>query len=330
MKKNIYILSSGELRKKDKTLLFISNKEKRYFPIENIQEIFIMGNIKMNLNVIELFSYKNIPAHFFSYYNRYIGSFYPLEKNFNSQVLVEQLSAYLNRDIKMSIAKYIIQKGIGNILQNLYLYKKSGKMMKSLMMIKAFRNKIEDCNDEKQIMAYEGMIRRIYYSQFNYIMHNENFYFSKRTKRPPKDPINALISFGNSLLYTDVLNEIFKTHLDPRIGFIHSSNDRKFTLNLDIAEIFKPLIVDRLIFSLVNRKQIQFKHFEPHGSGIYLNKDGVKIFIEAYDNKLNKITTSGEENIENSYRTKIRKECYILEKMFHEYKLKEKEVSTCS
>lgn len=333
MKKVIYILHSGELKKKDKTLLLLYDNKKRYFPIESIQELYIMGNIKLNSNVIELLSYKNIPTHFFNYHGRYIGSFYPLEKNFNSNVLVEQLYAHLNKKIKTEIAKSIISKAVSTILQNLYLYenKNSKDRIKSMMMIKAYRNKISNCDSIKQIMAYEGIIRKIYYRQFNYIINNDYFYFSHRTRRPPKDPINALISFGNSILYTDVLNEIFKTHLDPRIGFLHESNNRKFTLNLDIAEIFKPLIVDRTIFSLVNKGQIQFKHFENHKNGIFLSQEGIRIFLSTYNKRIGKVVNdSRTENIENSYRTMIRKECYRLEELFHKLKQNTRWVQLCS
>ncbi|MCD6398527.1 MAG: CRISPR-associated endonuclease Cas1, partial [Candidatus Aenigmarchaeota archaeon] len=133
------------------------------------------------------------------------------------------------------------------------------------------------------------------------------------------------------ILYTDVLNEIFKTHLDPRIGFLHTSNNRKFTLNLDIAEIFKPLIVDRTIFSLVNKGQIQFKHFENHKNGIFLSQEGIRIFLSTYDKRIGKVVNdSRTENIENSYRTMIRKECYRLEELFHKLKQNTRWVQLCS
>ena len=87
-------------------------------------------------------------------------------------------------------------------------------------------------------MAIEGNIRDIYYDGFDKIINDELFEFKRRTKRPPLNRLNSLISFGNSLLYTCVLREIYKTHLDPRIGYLHTTNNRRFTLNLDVAENF--------------------------------------------------------------------------------------------
>lgn len=102
----------------------------------------------------------------------------------------------------------------------------------------------------------------------------------------PKDPqnneLNTLISFGKSLLYTTVLSEIYKTHLDPTIAYLHTTNNRRFTLNLDIAEIFKPIIVDRLIFTLINRRKIKPSDLHQITGGISMkeNVKGVAMLID--------------------------------------------------
>jgi len=129
-------------------------------------------------------------------------------------------------------------------------------------------------------MAIEGDGRKEYYQSFNVIIEDPTFRFESREKRPPKHNLDALISFGNSLLYVTVLAEIYKTHLDPRIGFLHSTNFRKFSLNLDVAEIFKPIIVDRVIFTLINKKMIDSRHFIREMNGIYLNDRGRAEFVK--------------------------------------------------
>ena len=101
-------------------------------------------------------------------------------------------------------------------------------------------------------MLVEARARELYYRMINEIISNEDFHFTIRTKRPPKDPINALISFENVYLYNRIATEINKTSLDIRIGFVHFTTNRSQSLNLDLADIFKPIIVDRVIFSLIN------------------------------------------------------------------------------
>jgi CRISPR-associated protein Cas1 len=113
-----------------------------------------------------------------------------------------------------------------------------------------------------------------------------------------------------------VLSEIYKTHLDPRIGFLHTTNFRKFTLNLDVAEIFKPLIIDRLIFSVIDKKMITKDDFDNQVGGLLLKEKGKRVFVEELDKKLE--TTIKHKNLGRnvSYRQLVRLELYKLEKHF--------------
>jgi CRISPR-associated protein Cas1 len=146
------------------------------------------------------------------------------------------------------------------------------------------------------------------------ILNDEDYYFDKRTKRPPKSRINSLISYGNSLLYTIILSEIYKTHLDPRIGFLHATNFRRFTLNLDVAEIFKPIIIDRIIFTLINKKILNATHFLKEIDRTYLNDKGAQIFVRYLEDKLKTTIKHKSLNRKVSYRRIIRMELYKIEK----------------
>ena len=165
-------------------------------------------------------------------------------------------------------------------------------------------------------MAIEGQIKQTYYKGFNHIIEDDDFRFTERNKRPPKDFINALISFSNSLIYTYCLSEIYQTHLDPKIGYLHSTNFRSFTLNLDIAEIFKPVIGDRAIFALVNKKIITPCDFEKSLNGTVLNDKGKKKFLSFLEERLKQTIKHSTINKQVSYRTIIRLELYKLEKHF--------------
>ncbi len=175
-------------------------------------------------------------------------------------------------------------------------------------------DKLDINMDIEQMMAIEGNIREGYYGAFDDILENSTFSFDVRSKRPPQNKINSLISFGNSLLYTTVLSEIYNTHLDPRIGYLHSTNNRRFTLNLDVAEIFKPIIVDRIIFTLIGKKMIQAKHFNKSLNSVLLNEEGMKIFISLYEEKLQSVFMHNELERNVSYRRLIRMELYKIEK----------------
>ena len=151
-----------------------------------------------------------------------------------------------------------------------------------------------------------------FYSMFQYFI-NEDFVLNKRVKRPPDNPINALISFGNTLLYTKTISAIYRTHLDQRISFLHEPSEGRFSLSLDISEVFKPIIVYKTIFDLVNNKRIQVaKHFEKSLNYCILNEEGREIFIEAFENRIETTFLHTKLNRKISYRTAIKLDCYKL------------------
>jgi CRISPR-associated protein Cas1 len=166
----------------------------------------------------------------------------------------------------------------------------------------------------EELMAVEGHARERYYSAFDIILDNPDFPFEKRSKRPPLNRLNALISFGNSICYVTVLSEIYKTYLDPRIGYLHATNFRSFSLNLDIAEIFKPIMVDRLIFTLINKKMLTKKDFDKHTDGILLSESGRRTFITELDNRMKTTVNHRHLGKSVSYRRLIRLELYKLQK----------------
>ena len=131
-------------------------------------------------------------------------------------------------------------------------------------------------------------------------------------KRPPDNQINALISFANSMVYTTVLGEIYKTQLNPLVSFLHEPGTKRFSLSLDLAEIFKPLLADRIIFTLLNRKQLTDKHFTKKGRVCWLSEDGRKLFVRQFDERLNETIKHRRLGRNVSYRRLIRLECYKL------------------
>lgn len=318
MKKTFYIFSSGKLERRENTLAIETEAGRKIIPINAVSEIKVFGELDLNKSTLEFLTKNQIPIHFFNHYGYYIGSFYPRETVNSGLITLKQAEYYLDEEKRMFLAKSFVIGAVNNILKNLEYYKRRGKDLgKVVETIEKEADKLKNVNTVPLVMQIEGEIRKIYYGSFNTILNSEEFFMDKRTKRPPENPINALISFGNSLLYTTILSEIYRTHLDPRIGYLHETNRRSFTLNLDISEVFKPVIVDRVIFNLVNKGQIKLKHFEEDIGFSYLNEKGKKIFIKDFEEKLS--TTIKYKNLGKvSYRKIIRLECYKLYKHFLE------------
>lgn len=244
-----------------------------------------------------------------------MGTFYPREHLNSGYVILNQAKYYLDYDKRLDLAKRIINTAIYNIIVVLRYYKNRGiELEEEINNIEYKQYSIDTLESIEELMAIEGNIRETYYKTFAKIIKNKEFEFTVRSRRPPLDKINALISFGNSLMYSTVLGEIYETHLDPRIGYLHSTNMRRFTLNLDVAEIFKPIIVDRIIFSLLNRKVITEKDFEKNFNGILLTDKGKMKFLKEYNDKLYSTIKHRKLNRNVSYKRLIRMELYKIQK----------------
>lgn len=320
MKKTLYITKNGEFKRKDNTLYFIdTNGNKKFIPVEDTNDIFVLSEVNLNTKLLDFLSQKRICVHFFNYYGYYTGTFYPREHLNSGHVILKQSEYYLNKDKRLDLAKRFVSGAITQMKQVLKYYEKRKK--DNLLLRNAIEDlstiiiKIHDVTEIVDLMSYEGHAREKYYACFDEILNNKDFEFEKRSKRPPLNRLNALISFGNSLCYTMILSEIYKTYLDPRIGFLHSTNFRKFSLNLDIAEIFKPIMVDRLIFTLINKKMITKNEFDhEHGGGVLLNEKGKRTFIEQMELRLRTTINHRHLGRNVTYRNLYRLELYKLQK----------------
>jgi len=315
MAKTVYIFSNGILSRKGNTLCFKSEEGKRFLPVEDVQEILVFGEVDVNKRLLEFLSQNEIILHYFSYYEYYMGSFYPREHYNSGYLILKQAEHYLDEERRISLARKFVAGALQNMLQVLNYYHKRGAPLSAVIeKLKTAEENINHPSDISELMALEGNSREEYYKAFDLIINNSDFVFEKRSRRPPKNNLNTLLSFGNSLLYTTVLSEIYKTHLDPRIGYLHATNFRRFTLNLDLAEIFKPLLIDRLIFSLLDKKVVKADAFEKKTEGILLKEKGKKRIVDEYDKRLKTTISHRKLSRKISYRQMIRMEAYKLEK----------------
>ena len=315
MKKVLYIFNDGEIKRKDNTLLLETEDGKKYIPIEDINDIFVFGEVSLNKSLLEYISQKEILMHFFNYYGYYTGTYYPREHLNSGYMILKQAEHYLNENKRLSIASKFVEGSSSNILNVIRYYNNRGRNLEVVEKeIVSLQGRINSCSNVNELMGIEGNIRDTYYKGFDEIVQNSDFVFENRTRRPPQNELNALISFGNSLLYVLVLGEIYKTHLDPRIGFLHTTNYRRFTLNLDVAEIFKPIIIDRIIFTLVGKRMITKNDFVEDLGGILLKEKGRKIFVQEFDKRLATTIQHRDLGRSVSYRRLIRMELYKLEK----------------
>lgn len=313
MNKNRYVFSNGRLKRKDSTIYYIDlENNKKYFPIEQLDSVHIFGEVDFNSSFFLLMNQHNIFVHFYNFYGYYSGSFIPRKKQISGFLDVQQSAHYLDLDRRIFLARRFIEAAVHHMLRN--LRRKKDIVGDIIETIEKEKEKIYRYNTVEQLMGIEGQIRRTYYKAFNPLIKNEFFHMTSRTKRPPTDPINAMISFGNGLIYTAVTTELYNTTLNPTISFLHEPSTKRYSLSLDIAEIFKPLIIDSLIFTLINKGVMKPNHFDQKEGICYLNEQGRQIFISEYEKKMSTTVKHRELGRKVSYQKYILLEAHKLVK----------------
>lgn len=304
--RDIYITKSGTLKQDENTLLFDTGTETVRIPVKEVSSIHLLNETRLNSRLLQFLSKNHIPAYFYNYYGGYVGCFAPREQYLSGRIIVKQVLSYHSNPSRLEIAREMVEGAVHNIRKTLMQYETESSRIDVILEKCSYATSIEN------LMGFEGNARAEYYSKFNSILKEEFFKMETREYNPPPNPINALLSFGNSLLYNTVLSQIFRTPLDPRISFVHEPFERRYSLNLDIADIFKPLISDRVIFTMINKRMLSEEDFREETGHCFLSESGRKKFIQVYDEKLRQTIKHPTLKRNVSYRHLIRIECYKL------------------
>ncbi|MCB0655648.1 MAG: type I-B CRISPR-associated endonuclease Cas1 [Saprospiraceae bacterium] len=320
MKKAYYLFNPGRMSRKDHTLKFepVAGEDgilpkPRYLPVTGVSALYIFGSIDANSALYNFLGQQHIPVHFFDYYKHYTGSFSPKEYLLAGQMLIAQTDAYRSKKHRLRIARSLVEGATFNMLKNLRYYASRERNIESqLNQLKALREVLPIVNTIPELMGVEGNCRQIYYATFEEIV--EGYAWEGRRKRPPLNELNALVSFGNSVCYTLCLDALYNSQLNPTVSYLHEPGTRRYSLALDMAEIFKPILVDRLIFKLCNRKELRAEHFEFIDDACFLSNSGRKVFVKAWEEKLQQSIHHRKLDRAVSYRHLVSLECYKLAK----------------
>ncbi|MDI9857605.1 type I-B CRISPR-associated endonuclease Cas1b [Flectobacillus roseus] len=319
MKKSYYLFNPGRMNRKDNTLYFTPVDEHgnegqvRPIPVESVDNLYCFGSLDANSALFNFMGKNHISVHFFDYYEHYTGSFMSKDYLLAGKMQVEQTKHYISDKKRMVIAQTLINGAAFNMSRNLKYYQSRGKdVASSLERIENYVSLIESAKKVDELMGIEGNIRQAYYDAFDTIIND--FEMGNRSKKPPKNEVNALISFGNMMCYTMCLDQIYHTQLNPTISFLHEPGVRRYSLALDIAEIFKPLLVDRTIFSVLNKKQIQANDFRQDTNRCVLKDSAKKVFVQAFDERLKETFKHRTLGRNVSYKHLVKLECYKLSK----------------
>ena len=315
MDRNYHVFSDGRLERNDDTLRLVTeDDEKKYIPVENAEAFFLHGQIDFNTRLMSFLNDKTVALHVFGWEDYYSGSVMPKRGQTSGKTVVKQVRAYEDSQHRRQLAAAIVHGSIHNMRTNVVYYNgRDYDLDGEIQDLEAAAGRVDESLPIDELMGVEATARKAYYRSFNEILPSE-FQLSRREYNPPPNEVNSLISFGNSLVYANCVSAIRATALDPTISYLHEPGERRYSLSLDLADLFKPILADRVLFRLVNRQQISASDFETELGSCLLNESGRKTYTKEFEEALERTVDHPELNRKVSYQYLMRLEAYKLKK----------------
>ena len=259
----------------------------RKIPVESLDAIYLFSYVQVTSQCVVECLKRGIPLSYFSKGGAYFGRLQ--STNHVNVARQRQQAALANTEFALELAKKIIRGKIHNqdIVLRRYARSERKDMQNISVAIRQSLSKIDICKSINEIMGYEGNAARLYFDGLSQLVHPQ-FAFKGRSRRPPKDEFNSMLSFGYSLLMNEIYGKLENKGLNPYFGFVHSDRENHPTLASDLMEEWRATLIDSMVMSLVNGHEIHKEHFtnDVEMPGFYLTKDGLNIFIKKYDKKM--------------------------------------------
>lgn len=306
----LYVLRGTEIKRDQNTLVVVTeDSKKRRLPVESLRHIVLLGATRMNTEVATFLGKHGVRLSFLDYYGNYSASLEPARHHYSGTVHLAQAKLILDEAKRLAMASRILEAGALNMLRNLKYYGYRGqRTLDEPIRTLELQLKRAKAGTIEGLMGQEGNFRQAYYAAWGKI--NPALAIVKRTRRPPADRINALISFCNGLMYSACAQAVAQTHLDPTLSFVHAPTQARNSLALDLAEVFKPLIADRMIFTLVNKNMLDDGCFAEEEAGVcLLSRTGRERVLNEFRERMDNIEIAGEVG----WRRILLKEAFAIE-----------------
>ena len=259
----------------------------RSVPVETVEGITVLGQSQLTTQCIKTCLDRGIPVSFFSKGGKYFGRLQ--STGHVNAARQRQQSILYEKEFALKLAKRLIEAKLKNQIVVLRRYEKSTEISvgEQIKMLRICRQKAENSKSNSELMGYEGQGAKAYFDGLSQVIETD-FKFHGRTRRPPMDEFNSMISLGYSILMNELYSEIEMKGLNPYFGFLHRDKEKHPTLASDLMEEWRAVIVDSMTMSLINGHEIQKEDFiknvdEP---GCFLTRNGMKIFLNKLNNKL--------------------------------------------
>jgi len=280
-------------------------------PIIKIDRVMLFGNIQVTSQAIAFLLDSGIDLCYLSSNGRFRGRLTPAESK-NILLRIAQYERHLDNDFQLAVSKDIVKAKIQNGKSLIKVYQKNYPDIDFSEILATLDRSLDNVILQTQVsslLGIEGSATAAYFRAFGQMFRKDDMSFTQRTKRPPKDPVNALLSFGYTLISNEILSFLFAVGLDPHIGFLHSLYFGRPSLALDMTEEFRHPVVDRFTLYLVNNGIISRMDFEDKGEdGFFLTQPALKRYFQHYEERMGKASEGNSQN----YRNLIREQAYKL------------------
>ena len=256
-------------------------------PAETLEVIEVFGKVQITTQCIEECLKRGVNILYYStngaYYGRLIST-----NHVNVQRQRLQAERTKDLDFRIAFSKRLIDAKIRNQIVVMRRYARHGNYNVERLVVERqnMYKKLENAKSIEQVMGYEGTAAKTYFRELGRMI-DPQFAFSGRTRRPPKDPFNSLISLGYSIILNEFYGKIEGKGLNPYFGVMHSDHEKHPTLASDLMEEWRAVLIDSLALSMLNGHELCKDDFytETEQPGVFLEKDGFKKYIQKLENK---------------------------------------------
>ncbi|GAX38420.1 type I-D CRISPR-associated endonuclease Cas1d [Nodularia sp. NIES-3585] len=253
--------------------------KKQKVAAQTVEQVILMGNPQVTGDAFVYALQLGMPVHYLSSFGKYLGSALPSHSR-NGQLRLAQYQVYQDPVRRLELVKAIVTAKIHNQYNVLYRHNEKDNPLKERKSLVKTQQTID------QVRGVEGLAAREYFACWQRMVGNE-WTFNGRNRRPPTDPVNSLMSFAYALLQGQVMAAVHITGLDPYIGYLHEVHHGQPAMVLDLMEEFRALIADNLVLSVLNNRKIQPEDFTDSLGAYRLKENAKKIFLQAFDKKMN-------------------------------------------
>jgi CRISPR-associated protein Cas1 len=336
-RRTIHLVEQGTSLRKDgdQIIAYLPDGTKKPFPGLMISALVLHGNIQISTQCIHFCAAHNIGVHWLSYGGYYVGALSPGAGGVQRRV--RQFEALSDSGLRTALCCRLVRAKVENQLR--YILRatrdkskelRDSRMKDGIDSLRSLVKKLaaleeglssgtepESTSLTDLVRGYEGRAGSVYFSLLPGILRLEEedfLFFSGRNRRPPKDPFNALLSFGYALLYRDCMNSLLSVGLDPCLGFMHTPRSAAYPLALDLMDLFRLLLWDMPLIGSVNRGQWRQEDFVVIGKQVWLNADGRRKAVALYENRKQEKWKHPVLKYSLSYARTLELEARLLEK----------------